>query len=417
MTNKKNQKYLKRLQYVQKKKFIIGIDIGSKFHYVQVQSSDFISIPFRINNNFDGFTKLSNYIQNNLTTNPDEVIIGLEPTGPYREVLANYLDKHNYEWVFVNPLHTKRYESIMHNSPLKSDKNDPSLIIALVKNGHYLTHPYRKGKYRELFNLVRIRSQLVVNRVQLYNQLHSVLSSYFPELLQVFSSIRLKSLQRVLIKYPTPDSIEKAGYEKIFKEIFKNTNKEWSNKKTKQLLQVSKKSVGISDGIESYKWQVRNLIININSLSQQIQEIEIHISEELNTMREADLLRSIKGLSDYSIGVILGYLGDITRYSSVYDIIKYAGLNLYEKSSGKRQGQKHISKRGSGILRQALYMAALNLIHTYPHIKEMYKRYVKNKRSKVKSIIPIMCYILKVVYAMIKNDRGYEIDYREKKVA
>ncbi len=60
MINKKNQKYLKRLQYVQNKKFIIGIDIGSKFHYVQSQSINDISIPFHIDNNFDGFTKLSN---------------------------------------------------------------------------------------------------------------------------------------------------------------------------------------------------------------------------------------------------------------------------------------------------------------------------------------------------------------------
>jgi len=414
---KDNQRYLRRLQYVQKKKFIIGIDIGSKFHYVQSQSIDKISIPFRIDNNFDGFTKLSNYIKNKLTINPDEVIIGIEPTGPYWEVLANFLEKNDYEWVFVNPLHTKRYESIMHNSPLKSDKKDPSLIISLVRSGHYLSHPERKGKYQELFNWVKTRNQLVVHRGTLYNQLHSILSIYFPELLQIFSSVSLKSLQRLLKEYQTAESIEEAGYDKIYKIISKNISKKWAKNKTEKLLKVVKVSIGIKKGIESYKWGVRNLLSNINSLSQQIQEVETHIKQELNRMREAELLKTIKGLNDYSIAVILGYLGDIRKYSSAYDLIKFAGLNLYEKSSGNRKGQKHISKRGSGMLRHVLYMASLNMIHSYPHIKEKYLRYVKNKHSKMKSIIPIMHYILKVIFAMIKNDREYEIDYEEKKAA
>lgn len=45
------------------------------------------------------------------------------------------------------------------------------------------------------------------------------------------------------------------------------------------------------------------------------------------------------------VGVI-GETGGLERYCGQKALIKFAGLNLYEISSGKHQGERHISKRG-----------------------------------------------------------------------
>jgi len=44
-------------------------------------------------------------------------------------------------------------------------------------------------------------------------------------------------------------------------------------------------------------------------------------------------------------------------------VIAYAGLDVEIKESGLWKGQAKLSKRGSGLLRQTLYLAALRSIH------------------------------------------------------
>jgi transposase len=44
-------------------------------------------------------------------------------------------------------------------------------------------------------------------------------------------------------------------------------------------------------------------------------------------------------------------------------VIAYAGLDVQIKESGLWKGQAKLSKRGSGLLRQTLYLAALRSIH------------------------------------------------------
>jgi transposase len=42
--------------------------------------------------------------------------------------------------------------------------------------------------------------------------------------------------------------------------------------------------------------------------------------------------------------------------------MKPAGLDLYEISSGKRRGERRISKRGKSLPRKILYYAAIQII-------------------------------------------------------
>ncbi len=43
--------------------------------------------------------------------------------------------------------------------------------------------------------------------------------------------------------------------------------------------------------------------------------------------------------------------------------VAYAGMDIEIKECGKWKGKAKLSKRGSGLLRQILYLAALRSIH------------------------------------------------------
>ena len=409
--NKRDNQFKREMYVTSNKNVIVGIDIGSRFHYFQYQTSDMRSKAFKINNNEQGFQKFKSHIEK-LGVAPEKVIVGIEPTGPYWKALTGYLEKCKYEWVFVSPSHTYKYAFIQHNSPLKRDDTDTSVIISLVKGGHYLHHPKRDKHYQELYNLSRFRHQLIHNRTVVYNHLHAILSEYFPELLQIFPTINSRTLCRLLKNYPTPETILEHEYLEIFQTLSYKINKKWLEKKVSLIIEAAKHSIGIKDGILSYKIHISNLVSQISLLNKQIKEIEEKIKDILEEIQEAKLLKTIRGMSNNSIAILLGYFGDISHYNNVQEAIKYAGLNLYERSSGSKQGEKHISKKGPSILRHTLFLVSLNLIRKNEYVKDKYLRYVKNKKNKLKAVIPIMHYIIRVMFSMIKNQTEFIPNYQ-----
>lgn len=70
--------------------------------------------------------------------------------------------------------------------------------------------------------------------------------------------------------------------------------------------------------------------------------------------------------------LFLGEIGEPSNYQKASQIEKLAGLNLVEKSSGERKGERKISKRGSNILRYVGYLVTNIAISKNKEIKELF---------------------------------------------
>ena len=60
-----------------------------------------------------------------------------------------------------------------------------------------------------------------------------------------------------------------------------------------------------------------------------------------------------------TVAVLRAELGEVARFQRLDQVVAYAGLDIEIKQSGKWQGQAKLSKRGSGLVRRMLYMAAM----------------------------------------------------------
>ena len=69
---------------------------------------------------------------------------------------------------------------------------------------------------------------------------------------------------------------------------------------------------------------------------------------------------SIKGIKHITAAGLIGEVGDFHKFKTISEVMKLAGLDLYEISSGKHQGCRRISKRGRALLRKLLFFGALN---------------------------------------------------------
>ncbi|MEK9150083.1 MAG: transposase [Candidatus Desantisbacteria bacterium] len=146
-------------------------------------------------------------------------------------------------------------------------------------------------------------------------------------------------------------------------------------------------------------------------------QIEMELEKWLKEIPYSEHLLTIKGISIVTVAGIIGEVGDFRIYSSQGAIIKMAGLNIYEISSGKHRGERHISKRGRPLMRKILFFAALNVVKPGGIMHQEYKKKVDRGQKKIKALVAISRKLLSVMYAMVRDDMGHISNYSELKKA
>jgi transposase len=84
--------------------------------------------------------------------------------------------------------------------------------------------------------------------------------------------------------------------------------------------------------------------------------VENEIINVLERIPYAKKMLAIKGVNAISLAGVLGESGDLSGYAHGNSLLRHAGLNLAEASSGKWRGQMKLSKRGRPRLRRFLYL-------------------------------------------------------------
>ena len=121
---------------------------------------------------------------------------------------------------------------------------------------------------------------------------------------------------------------------------------------------------------------------------------------------------SIKGLGPVTVGGLLGEYADFRLFKTSGEVLKYAGLNLYEISSGQQNGRRRITKRGRPLIRKFLYFAVLNMIRNNGAFKEAYQHHLeKYKKYKNCAVIAVVRKLLRTIFALVKNEQTFVKDY------
>ena len=143
-----------------------------------------------------------------------------------------------------------------------------------------------------------------------------------------------------------------------------------------------------------------------------IGEIETEMAETLERIPFSKRLLSIKGLGIVSIAGIIGEVGDFSKFKTQSEIMKLAGLDLYEISSGKRKGQRRISKRGRSLLRKILYCAAIQMIRKNGIMHRYYTRLTSTGMLRIMALVAVARKLLRIIYAIVRDNRDYVGEYQ-----
>jgi transposase len=403
----------KKVKFINKKTMIASIDIGKNLHYGYFRAADGHELKaFSFYNTKKSFHQFWHKIcQFKQQHQLQEIIIGFESTGPYAEPLCHYLKKKPAKLVQINPMHSKRVKELAGNSPNKTDRKDPRVIADIISLGHALTLVVPEGAAAHLRRLTQGRERALKARTAMLNQLQHLIFVIFPEFLSVMKNISTKTAAYLLKDHACPERIVELGLDDLTRVMKKISRGRLGRQRAEQLFEAAKNSVGIGEGKASILLEIAHLNAMIGNEDRFIASLEKQMRCYLEQIPYSGSLLSIKGLGVVTVAGLIGEVGDFKKFDTHAEIMKLAGFDLFEVSSGQHQGQRHISKRGRALMRKLLFFAAINTVRSQGIMRARYQQMLDRGKPKMKALIAISRNLLRLIFALARDNTMYIENY------
>ena len=379
----------------------VGIDVAKLNHFASAISSDgeVLIEPFQFTNDADGFYLLSSRLD---SLPDDSFIIGLESTAHYGDNLVRYLVAEGHQVCVINPLQT----SAMRKNNIRKTKTDKvdTFIIArtlmMTPFKHFVT--FDDLNLMDLKVLGRSRMNAVKQRTRLKIQLKACLDETFPELQYFFKSgLHQKTVYALLKEAPTAKAVASMHLTHLAHLLVSASHGRFKKDKATELRVLARKSVGSPDSALSI--QVVHTIEQIELLDSQITHIDAEIEDIMRF--QSPVIMSIPGIGAVNGGMILGEIGDISRFPSPKQLLAFAGLDPSVYQSGNFQAKRtRMSKRGSRTLRYALINAAHNVVKNNATFKAYYDAKVAEGKSHYNALGHCAGKLVRIIYKMLTEE-------------
>ena len=278
------------------------------------------------------------------------------------EATSNYYHIYDTlsEQLDVTVAHPKKL-NLIADTDKKTDRVDAKELARMVRLNSVPESYVPTDEIREARALVRGRQKLVENRTEYANKIHGLLSDH--GITQKVKPLSVKGREFLReLSLPTP----------------------WNTL------------------LESY-------IEMIETLTDEIAQLDEAIEERAGSLKETQLLMSIPGVSYYSALMIYAELGEIDRFDRDKEVVSYVGLNPVIRESGDSRFEGGISKRGSGRVRWILVQCAQTAVHTCndKYLSRFYDR-LAGKKGSQKAIVATARKLLVSIYHMLDREEVYD---------
>ena len=383
----------------------VGIDIAKQTHYASIINSDgeiFVK-PFAFTNDHYGFQKLLKHLD---SYSKEEMYIGMESTAHYAENLTSFLFTRGFQICIINPIQTSSLRK-SNIRKTKTDSVDTYLIIKALTLNHYRLFSERDYDSLQLKNLCRFRQKLMKARTKVKIQLVTYVDLLFPELQYFFKSgIHGKACYALLKEQPNPDRIAKMHLTRLTNLLSKSSHGHFKQSTSVHLKELASQSVGIKNNTLSL--QILQSIKQIEMYTEQLAEVDQSIHEIMDKMDS--VIKTIPGIGSLNGAMIIGEIGDISRFEKPCQLLAYAGLDPSVYQSGNfNAARTRMSKRGSKLLRYALINAAWQTTLVNKTFKDYYDLKISQGRRHYNALGHVAHKLVRVIHKMMSTNVEFNL--------
>jgi transposase len=388
---------------------VVGVDVAKRRHVATIRLPDGSKKKaFSFSNDRRGFEKLLARAESvRASLGLRAIVFAVESSGHYGHALIHFLTWGGYSVVGINPAHTKRAKELEDNSPEKNDGKDSRIISDLAAHGRGRPVMIPRGAYADLRRLGKLRERLSVERTRIMNRYKGLVDLVFPELSIILRDVGCVSIRRLMLEYPSAVEVARQKFKKLARQLWRWSMGHLSDEQCRRLHTAASESVGIKEGLDAARLEMRQTLEALKVVEGRIREVEAAQEQALLQIPYATQLLSIPQMGVVTVATILGETGHLAQYRNADAVIKLAGLNLYTKSSGTFKGKTRITRRGRPLLRRYLYLAALRLSKPGSPLAEFHDRLLPSK-AKPQIAVAACRKLVRLMVAVVRDGVNYE---------
>ncbi|WP_347281419.1 IS110 family transposase [Turicimonas muris] len=385
----------------------LGIDIGKNTHVASLidETAKPLFKAFSFSNTTEGANNLLKKLSLHIN-NSSEIEIGMEATGHYWLSIYSFLVENDFLVHVVNPIQTDGWRHGTEIRKRKTDAIDSILIADLIRYGNFVETSLSDEDTMSLRNLSRFRSYLISSVGDLKRKVICVLDQVFPEYQSAFSNIFGETSKELLSHFQTADDFEHISSEQLETVLENVSLKRFARNKISQISQLAATSFGLKFCRDSFSLQLKLLIEQIRFIEAQASDVESEIKNILDKMDSP--ITTIPGIGYINAAVILGEIGNISRFSNASKLAAYAGIDASVSQSGEYQATNNkMSKRGSPHLRKALFQAALIAAFHDPVFSAFYQKKRSEGKHHLTAVGAVARKLCNTIFAVLKHNTPY----------
>lgn len=337
-----------------------------------------------------------------------------EPTGEYHKKLFRTARKMGCLTCLVNAESVAKFRIIETNDTGKTDTKDPRVIRTLGRLDKVITDRMIGEDYMVLRKLGMMYDEGDQANTRLRCRIDRLLVELFCDYSFKKDFLYSPSGMALVAVYGcNPYRIVKAGYGR-FSSRMKKAAPRIQTKTIQRLWNDAISSVHTGqpeEYVATLESHLHQLIDDWSWQKRRKDEIVRRMVETLNRLRGKDPRippATFGVISDKNMARLLGETGPLSDFPHWRTLMRYAGLNIRMRQSGRYQGLNKISKKGRPLLRRVLQNIAL------PLVKKgcLYGSYYAQKKEQAKmpgnkAMTCVARHFLKKFYGWYKSGEAF----------
>lgn len=335
-----------------------------------------------------------------------------EPTGGYEDKLLRLARAKGFYTAYVSGEASAKARAICSNDGVKSDPKDAKSIAKLAEMNALLTARSLDEQYDILRSLGLAYEDENDAIVVVKNKINNTIEELFCDYSRKAGTYYSKTSRTIVDLFGfNPYKIAAVSLQR-FIDVVRTESKYartstlttiWNDAKSSALLQRSAASIQLLEERLVHQLKVLDLHEAEKTLIAKRMEAIYEKTEEYKKLSQID------DLNPLIMARILAETGPLKDFKHPRALLRYAGLNLKMRQSGKFEGKRKISKKGRILLRKVLYQAVFsNLLKEGKMYHELHKKKSKELGSGMKSITCLMRKLLKTILGVARSKEDFD---------
>jgi len=387
----------------------IGLDASKGYVDVAAinESGSVLSQKGRFDDTYEGHIAFSAIVK--AITGDDaskRLVIGIESTGGLERNWLKFIKEAfpQAKRYLLNPLAVKKFgERGLHRNV--TDRISALNIAQYLRLGLRPDEACREPEMEGALSYYRHIRNEIVRVAAMQNELHSLMMRVHPELGQYCRSGFPDWVLSLMRKYPTAESLARAGAEKVSKISHVTFERAQSL--------VAAAGVSVASQQDSFSAiTVKDLSEKIIRSLNEVEKMKKTLTGHLKDDPTVKVWMTFPGVGAWTAAALRLEFGAIERFYSSEAAVAYSGLDPRVCQSGDGLKSRGISRRGRRQIRGILYPAILSSIRCNKVIREFYAGLRAKGKSHLEAAVACMRKAVSILYAMALTGKPFDENYQ-----